>query len=189
VDVRILSATHQNLAELVKQGKFRQDLFYRLNVIAIQMPALRELREDIPEISGQILNRLRGKASVEFSSGAMQALNKYDFPGNVRELENVIERGLALCSENVIQIEDLQLSPADIAEMSPSGLQGRYPLTDYLDRIEREAILEALKQTSFNRTAAAKILGVTFRALRHRMSRLNITGPDEAVQVSTIIKS
>jgi two-component system response regulator PilR (NtrC family) len=189
VDVRILSATHQNLAELVKQGKFRQDLFYRLNVIAIQMPALRELREDIPEISGQILNRLRGKASVEFSAGAMQALNKYDFPGNVRELENVIERGLALCSENVIQVEDLQLSPADIAEMSPSGLQGRYPLTDYLDRIEREAILEALKQTSFNRTAAAKILGVTFRALRHRMSRLNITGPDEAVQVSTIIKS
>jgi len=179
VDVRILSATHQNLAELVKQGKFRQDLFYRLNVIAIQMPALRELREDIPEISGQILTRLRGKARVEFSAGAMQALNKYDFPGNVRELENVIERGLALCSENIIQVEDLQLSPADIAEMSSAGLQGKYPLTDYLDRIEREAILEALKQTSFNRTAAAKILGVTFRALRHRMSRLNITGRDE----------
>ena len=179
VDVRILSATHQNLAELVKQGKFRQDLFYRLNVIAIQMPALRELREDIPEISGQILNRLRGKASVEFSTGAMQALNKYDFPGNVRELENVIERGLALCSKNVIQVEDLQLSPADIDEMPSSGLQGKYPLTDYLDRIEREAILEALKQTRFNRTAAAKILGVTFRALRHRLSRLNITGLDE----------
>lgn len=179
-DVRILSATHQNLAELVKQGKFRQDLFYRLNVIAIQMPALRDSREDIPEISGQILNRLRGKTNVVFSAGAVQALNKYDFPGNVRELENVIERGVALCSEGVIQIEDLQLSPDNVAEMSPSGLQGNYPLTDYLDRIEREAILEALKQTSFNRTAAAKILGVTFRALRHRISRLNISGPDEA---------
>jgi len=184
VDVRILSATHQNLAELVRQGKFRQDLFYRLNVIAIQMPALRELREDIPEISGQILSRLRGKANVEFSSGAMQALNKYDFPGNVRELENVIERGLALCLGKVIQAEDLQLSPPDMAGTAISESDGKYPLTDYLDRIEREAILDALSQTSFNRTAAAKILGVTFRALRHRMSRLNITGPEDTAQAS-----
>ncbi len=189
VDVRILSATHQNLADLVKLGKFRQDLFYRLNVIAIQMPALRELREDIPEISAQILNKLRGKFNIEFSSGAMQALNKYDFPGNVRELENVIERGLALCSENIIQAEDLQLCPPEVSEISSTGVDGKYPLTDYLDRIEREAILDALKQTSFNRTAAAKILGITFRALRHRMSRLSISGPDDPTQSNPAIKT
>lgn len=181
VDVRILSATHHDLAELVKQGKFRQDLYYRLNVIALQMPALRELRDDIAEIASLILNRLRGDSSVVFSADALLALSQYDFPGNVRELENVIERGLALCSDNVIQTADLQLSPTDIAVASvSSGLQGRYPLTDYLDKVEREAILEALSQTGFNRTAAAKILGVTFRALRYRMARLDITGPADA---------
>ena len=181
VDVRILSATHHDLAELVKQGKFRQDLYYRLNVIALQMPALRELREDIAEIANLILHRLRGDSGAEFSAEALQALSRYDFPGNVRELENVIERGLALCSDNVIQTADLQLSPADIAVASlTSGLPGKYPLTDYLDKVEREAILEALNQTGFNRTAAAKILGVTFRALRYRMARLDITGPADA---------
>ena len=177
VDVRILSATHHDLAELVKQGKFRQDLYYRLNVIALQMPALRDLRDDITEIASLILGRLRGENGVIFSPEAIQALSRYDFPGNVRELENVIERGLALCSDNVIKPDDLQLCPADMAVSSVStGLPGKYPLTDYLDRVEREVILEALNQTGFNRTAAAKILGVTFRALRHRMARLDITG-------------
>ena len=182
VDVRILSATHHDLAELVKQGKFRQDLYYRLNVIALQMPALRELRDDIAEIAGLILHRLRGDSSVVFSAEALQALNRYDFPGNVRELENVIERGLALCSDNIIQTADLQLSPADVAVASvvSSGLPGKYPLTDYLDKVERDVILEALHQTGFNRTAAAKILGVTFRALRYRMARLDISGPADA---------
>ena len=182
VDVRILSATHHDLAGLVKQGKFRQDLYYRLNVIALQMPALRELRDDIAEIAGLILNRLRGDSSVVFSVEALQALSRYDFPGNVRELENVIERGLALCSDNIIQTADLQLSPADVAVASvvSSGLPGKYPLTDYLDKVERDVILEALHQTGFNRTAAAKILGVTFRALRYRMARLDISGPADA---------
>ena len=182
VDVRILSATHHDLAELVKQGKFRQDLYYRLNVIALQMPALRDLRDDIAEIAGLILHRLRGDSSVVFSAEALQALNRYDFPGNVRELENVIERGLALCSDNIIQTADLQLSPADVAVASvvSSGLPGKYPLTDYLDKVERDVILEALHQTGFNRTAAAKILGVTFRALRYRMARLDISGPADA---------
>jgi two-component system response regulator PilR (NtrC family) len=181
VDVRILSATHHDLAELVKQEKFRQDLYYRLNVISIQMPALRELRDDIAEIASQILHRLRGDRGVVFSADALLALSRYDFPGNVRELENVIERGLALCSDSIIQTADLQLSPADIAVASASsGLTGKFPLTDYLDRVEREVIMEALNQTGFNRTAAAKILGVTFRALRYRMARLDITGPDDA---------
>jgi len=181
VDVRILSATHHDLAELVKQGKFRQDLYYRLNVIALQMPALRELREDVAEIAGKILNRLRGEIQVEFSAEALRALGQYDFPGNVRELENVIERGLALCSDQLIQVDDLQLCPvASELPSSSSGLESKYPLTDYLDRVEKEVILEALKQTGFNRTAASKILGVTFRALRYRMARLDITGSTDA---------
>jgi two-component system response regulator PilR (NtrC family) len=177
VDVRILSATHHDLAALVKQGKFRQDLYYRLNVITLQMPALRELREDIGEIASLILTRLRGESSVIFSKEAIEALSRYNFSGNVRELENVIERGLALCTGVEIKTEDLQLTPADIAATTTSsGLPGKYPLTDYLDKVEREVILEALGQTGFNRTAAAKILGVTFRALRYRMARLDITG-------------
>lgn len=180
VDVRILSATHHDLAELVKQGKFRQDLYYRLNVIALQMPALRELRDDIEEIAGLILGRLRGENGIVFSAEALRALGRYDFPGNVRELENVIERGLALCSDNIIQTADLQLSPAEIVtKNSPSEQTGRYPLTDYLDKVERDVILEALGQTGFNRTAAAKILGVTFRALRYRMARLDIAEPND----------
>jgi len=152
-------------------------LYYRLNVIALQMPALRDLRDDVAEIASLILGRLRGESGVIFSPEAIQAISRYDFPGNVRELENVIERGLALCSDNIIRADDLQLCPADIAASPVSeGLSGRYPLTDYLDRVEREVILEALNQTGFNRTAAAKILGVTFRALRYRMARLDITG-------------
>jgi len=192
VDVRIISATHHALAERVQQGKFRQDLYYRLNVIALPMPPLREMRDDIAEVASQLLVRLRYDEKVEFSPAALQALGHYDFPGNVRELENVIERALALCSNGLITPADLQLVPASSYEVASkqamfggSTLPGKqdaaskYPLTDYLDRIEREAILEALNQTGFNRTAAAKVLGVTFRAMRYRMGRLGITGADE----------
>jgi two-component system response regulator PilR (NtrC family) len=180
VDVRILSATHRDLAKCVQQGKFRQDLYYRLNVISLQMPSLREMREDIPEIATQILNKLRGDSKAKFSTQALRELADYDFPGNVRELENIIERALALCIDGVITPADLQLTPAQSAqEEAKPGMAAKYPLTDYLDRIEREAILEALHQTHFNRTAAAKILGVTFRALRYRMERLSITDEDK----------
>jgi two-component system response regulator PilR (NtrC family) len=181
VDVRILSATHHDLAKCVQQGTFRQDLYYRLNVISLLMPSLRELREDVPEIANQILARLRGNTKVEFSAEALRELASYDFPGNVRELENIVERAFALCTAGVILPADLQLMPTQSAQgESKSGGTGKYPLTDYLDRIEREAILEALHQTHFNRTAAAKILGVTFRALRYRMERLSITDEDKA---------
>ena len=191
VDVRIISATHHALAERVQQGQFRQDLYYRLNVITLPMPPLREMRDDIAEVASQLLVRLRNGEAVEFSPAALQALSHYDFPGNVRELENVIERALALCSGGIITPADLQLAPGGSAEAvnkpqrdSGGALVGRqdstskYPLTDYLDRVEREAILEALNQTGFNRTAAAKVLGVTFRTLRYRMARLGITGED-----------
>jgi two-component system, NtrC family, response regulator PilR len=180
VDVRILSATHHDLAKCVQQGTFRQDLYYRLNVISLLMPSLREMREDVPEIASQILGRLRGNSGVKFSPQALSELAKYDFPGNVRELENIVERAFALCLGGVITPADLQLNPAQAAQGEVmTGGTGKYPLTDYLDRIEREAILEALQQTHFNRTAAAKILGVTFRALRYRMDRLSITDEDK----------
>jgi two-component system response regulator PilR (NtrC family) len=174
-----LSAAHHDLGNCVQLGTFRQDLYYRLNVISLQMPSLREMREDVPEIAGRILERLRGDPSVQFSAQALRELAAYDFPGNVRELENIIERALALSLDGVISPEDLQLMPAQstLGEVK-SGGGGKYPLTDYLDRVERVAILEALHQTHFNRTAASKILGVTFRALRYRMERLSITDQD-----------
>jgi len=172
VDVRIISATHHSLTERVQQGKFRQDLYYRLNVISLPMPPLREMRDDISEVASQLLIRLRNGENVEFSPDALQELARYNFPGNVRELENIIERALALCSNGIITPADLQLIPSGIgAEVDTH----KSSLPEYLDRIEREAILEALRKTHFNRTAAAKVLGVTFRVLRYRMARLNIT--------------
>ncbi|GAB1234598.1 sigma-54 dependent transcriptional regulator [Ferrigenium sp. UT5] len=177
VDVRILSATHRDLALCVQQGKFRQDLYYRLNVIPLHMPALREVREDVPQLARALLARIDGSGKLVFSDAALQALAGYDFPGNVRELENIIERAVAL-SDGVIQPADLQLRPPAMMEEVAVPQGGKYPLTDYLDRVEREAVLEALRQTNFNRTAAARILGVTFRALRYRMERLAITERD-----------
>lgn len=177
VDVRIISATHHDLAERVRQGGFRQDLYYRLNVIPIQMPALRELREDIPKIAQQILERLRGDADVRFSEGAVRALQSYSFPGNVRELENAIERALALCLEGVIDAPDLLLVPVEHNQLDSSASSSKYPLPEYLDRVEKKALLEALEQTGFNRTAAARLLGLTFRTMRYRMERLGIKDP------------
>lgn len=180
VDVRIISATHNALAERVQQGKFRQDLYYRLNVITLLMPPLRAMRDDIAEVANHVLARLCGDTKVELASSALKALQQYNFPGNVRELENIIERALALCSDDIIVPADLQLTPTDFTEITAKpSVAGKYPLTDYLDSVERAAILEALQQTNFNRTAAAKVLGVTFRALRYRMDRLGITDKDE----------
>jgi len=178
VDVRIISATHHDLAECVRQGGFRQDLYYRLSVIPIQMPALRESREDIPEIAQRILERLRGDTDVRFSKDALHALQGYSFPGNVRELENIIERSLALCSGGVIEEQDLLLVPVEHNQSDNVALSSKYPLPKYLDQVEREALVEALEQTGFNRTAAAKLLGLTFRTMRYRMERLGIKDPN-----------
>ena len=177
VDVRIISATHHDLAERVRQGKFRQDIYYRLNVIPIQMPALREMRTDIPVIAQQILERLRGTAQARFSEKALHALQGYSFPGNVRELENIIERALALCHGGLIEEQDLLLVPVEHNSSDSSTLSSKYPLPEYLDRVEKQALLEALEQTGFNRTAAARLLGLTFRTMRYRMERLCIKNP------------
>jgi len=176
VDVRIICATHQSLPALVEAGKFRQDLYYRLAVIELRMPPLRECREDIPLLANAILARLSeeaGGARAALSNGARDALVAYDFPGNIRELENILERAIALSGAEEIRPDDLQLAPPQIAD-EPAVPNAKWPLQEYLDRIEREAILEALDKTRFNRTAAAKLLGITFRALRYRMERLGI---------------
>ena len=187
VDVRIISATHQNLAGLVEAGRFRQDLFYRLNVIELKMPPLRECREDVGQISAAILARLaaQGGEPARLSEAALDALVRYDFPGNIRELENILERATALSGAAEIGAEDLRIDPlpagepeADGSLREAAGLPS-LPLPDYLDRVEREAITRALTRTGFNRTAAAKLLGVTFRALRYRMQRLEIREPEQ----------
>jgi len=171
VDVRIICATHQNLSQLVAAGKFRQDLFYRINVIQLAMPPLRECRDDIPLIANAILERLGGQSRL--TAEALAELQGYAFPGNIRELENVLERALALSGSKEISAEDLKLkAPEAIGETPAEGATGALP--DYLDNIERKAILDALGKTGFNRTAAAKLLGITFRQLRYRMQRLGI---------------
>ena len=174
VDVRIICATHQNLAGLVAAGRFRQDLFYRINVIELHMPPLRERREDIAPIARAILARLAspsGGPAARLKTTALEALERYDFPGNIRELENILERALALSASREIGADDLRLN-------LPAVQAGGEALPDYLDSIERKAILEALGKTGFNRTAAAKLLGITFRQLRYRMQRLGIKEDD-----------
>jgi two-component system response regulator PilR (NtrC family) len=178
VDVRIISATHQNLAGLVENGRFRQDLYYRLNVIELKMPALREMREDVGTIANAILARLAhqsGSVLPQLSVDAIAALQDYAFPGNVRELENILERALALCGEDQIGKDDLYLSvPEGAMEDIAHEPGAKWPLQEYLDRVEKEAIMEALEKTRYNKTAAAKLLGITFRALRYRLERLGI---------------
>ncbi len=179
VDVRIISATHRNLGDEVKRGEFRQDLYYRLNVIELRMPSLREMREDIPMLAALLLERQVGKdnggGAPRLSAGAVAALRQYDFPGNVRELENILERALALASGDEIAEDDLRLAngAVDGAHDGDADLS-RLSLPEKLESIERQAILAALEKTRYNRTAAAKLLGVSFRALRYRMERLGI---------------
>jgi two-component system response regulator PilR (NtrC family) len=186
VDVRIICATNQSLAGMVEAGRFRRDLYYRLNVVDLTMPPLRECRDDIPLIAAHILQRLAAQNEVApppLSASALQELMAYDFPGNVRELENILERALALSPGEELGPEALALhriAPEEEEEQSEKETQAlkperiEEPLPTYLDRLEREAILQALGKTGFNRTAAARLLGVTFRQLRYRMQRLNI---------------
>jgi len=179
VDVRILSATHRNLKAMVEAARFRQDLFYRLNVIELRMPSLRERSEDIPQLAGILLARLAestGMPVAQLSPGALAALKAYAFPGNVRELENILERALALSSGALIEAGDLLLDPADTGEASQAvpATPGGTDLQDYLDQVERQAIEGALEKAGGNRTAAARALGVTFRSLRYRLERLGM---------------
>jgi two-component system response regulator PilR (NtrC family) len=178
-DVRIISATHKDLQALVQKGGFRQDLYYRLNVIELPMPPLRERPEDTPELIGYLLERIArdyGQTSPDISSLAIKALQYHSFPGNVRELENALERAFALCEGNVIQLDDLgidqHLPPtSDTTDSQPQSGEG---LEDYLARIEMDILKQTLEATRWNRTAAAKKLGISFRALRYRLSKLGL---------------
>ena len=172
VDVRIISATHRKLKECVDAGTFRQDLYYRLNVIELKMPALRERQEDIPHLVAVALARICGAHPPQLSSEAMRALCAYAYPGNVRELENILERASALCADGKVELDDLQLA-AD-TEIEGSVARDGETLDDHINRVEKQIILEALAKTGFNRTAAARLLGVTFRSLRYRIERLGI---------------
>jgi len=183
VDVRILSATHKDLAQLVEAGDFRQDLYYRINVIELKVPSLRQRREDIPQLAKHMLNRLtQGQSAGHplLGQAALEALQRHAFPGNVRELENILERALTLSDGTEIQPEELALPAADIAEPQTQAFEQPPPapegvsLEDYLEGIERQTILSALEQTNNNKTAAAKLLGITFRAMRYRLKKLGL---------------
>ena len=176
VDVRILSASHKDLDALVNLGSFRQDLYYRLNVINLHVPALRERPEDIRLLANHILERLAAQDGVQLSAlseRAVEALERYAFPGNVRELENILERAMTLCDGNVIGIDDLAIQKADKADE-----QADYVADDALDAVlesvEKQTILNALEQSRWNKTAAAKLLGISFGALRYRMQKLGL---------------
>jgi two-component system, NtrC family, response regulator PilR len=185
IDVRVLSATHKNLSALVAAARFREDLYYRINVIEINVPALRDHASDIPDLAAALLRRLGrrlGGEAPELGADALAALQSYAFPGNVRELENILERALTLCAGQRIGVEDLQLRPAAAVAGSVLGpspaLNAPLPmgadLSGQLEHIERDAILKALEQTRYNKTAAAKLLGMTFRALRYKVKKLGI---------------
>ncbi len=189
VDVRILSATHKDLHKEVEAGRFRQDLFYRINVIQLDVPALRERGSDILVLAEHFLGQLAGEWHVEtpqLSPAARATLSQYRFPGNVRELENILERAVTLSDDNHIGVEHLRLgeAPAE-ARLPPAherpAQQPDEALEDYLQRIEKDMILKALHETRWNRTAAARRLGMTFRSLRYRLQKLGLdSGSDEA---------
>jgi two-component system response regulator PilR (NtrC family) len=172
VDVRVLSATHRDLAQLVAEGRFREDLYYRINVIELRVPPLRERGEDVLLLADHVLGRLAEEMSLEkasLSEGARGALLGYHFPGNVRELENVLERALTLSSGGVIQGEEIEL------RTQPGGeRRGSERLGDQLEGIEREAIRDALERARYNKTEAARLLGMTFRQLRYRIKKLGL---------------
>jgi two-component system response regulator PilR (NtrC family) len=171
VNVRILSATHQNLTDMVASGEFREDLFYRINVIELNVPPLRDRGDDILLLADHILVRL-GASLDKLSRDAQLALRDYHFPGNVRELENMLERAVTLCAGGSIAASDLALrtDTTDTYAVVTIGTD----LGDQIDDVQRQAIVDALKKTRYNKTAAAKLLGLTFRQLRYRIKKLGI---------------
>ena len=177
VDVRIISATHRNLSQMLETGQFRQDLYYRLNVIELKMPALRDMAQDIPLLAKRMLAKQSEQSGMPLptiDADAIAKLEHYSFPGNMRELENILERALALCDGGKIGIEDLCLDNAPPSKSGVISLPGEMPLPAYLEGLEKQAILDALEKTGHNRTAAARLLGVSFRTLRYRLAKLGL---------------
>jgi two-component system response regulator PilR (NtrC family) len=175
IDVRIISATHKDLALLVESGDFRQDLYYRVNVIELRIPPLRERIDDIPLLAQHFLARIAqgaGKKEPRLSTTALNKLKVYPFPGNIRELENIIERSLTLLDGELLDEEDLNLPTGSTG--SNHNTPGDSLLDDKMEKIERDAITEALESTRWNKTAAAKKLGMSLRSLRYRLDKYGI---------------
>jgi two-component system, NtrC family, response regulator PilR len=172
VNVRVISATHRDLGELVQSGRFRQDLFYRLDVIAVRTPALRERPGDVAVLAQHVLARIATGSGLRvvpvIDEAALEALSRYPFPGNVRELENILERALTLCDGERIRVTDLQLRTPNAVADTASGLEQQK------EDLERQAILEALQKTRYNKTRAAELLGMSFRSLRYRIKKLGL---------------
>jgi len=172
VDIRVLSATNTDLSEQVSQGLFRQDLFYRINVIELKIPPLRERTGDIPLLTDHIIEKITSASNIKkikLTNEATKSLESYVFPGNVRELENILERALTLCSDDIIDTVDLQLS-----ELVKSEAKNEFALDSMLVDIEKQKIMEALEKTRGNKTAAAKLLGISFRAFRYRLKKMEV---------------
>ena len=172
VNVRFLSATHRNLADMVAKGEFREDLFYRINVIELMVPALKDRGDDVLLLAAHILQRHDQTVDI-LDADARQAILNYAFPGNVRELENMLERAVTLCTTGVIRAADLAMRrESESSEQARSKVVG--DLGDQIVGVQRQAIIEALEKTRYNKTAAAKLLGLTFRQLRYRIKKLGI---------------
>jgi two-component system response regulator PilR (NtrC family) len=186
VDVRIVSATNQYLQEKVKQGEFREDLYFRLNVIPIQIPPLRKRREDIPLLAQYFIEKYAkefGKEVKRISTYALELLMRYPFPGNIRELENIIERSVALESSSIILPENLIIAEEGNGAAPSNGPAGEFPetgvdLNGELERFEREIIRKALEKAKGSKTKAASLLGVSFPSLRHRLEKLEMENGD-----------
>jgi two-component system response regulator PilR (NtrC family) len=178
VNIRLLSATHRNLGKLVEAGEFRQDLYFRINVIEIHVPPLRERSRDLPTLIDHILNRLVRDYScdeVRMSDDALQKLLSYDYPGNVRELENILERAITLCEGEYIQLDDLELlNNANLVPAAGPEADGDFNLDNHMAEIEKQLILEALEKSRWNKTTAASCLGISFRSLRYRLKKLGL---------------
>ena len=192
VDIRIVSATHKYLGREVEEGRFRQDLYYRLNVVSITMPALRELRDDLPMLIDHLLANNPMGEDLVLSDAAKKQLLHYSYPGNFRELENILERATALAADGVIEPDDLQIhtheliqddeedgdATVEVGDVSPLAHHfnmGQATLQEYLDEVERSILEQALAATKYNRTQAAKLLGISFRSMRYRLDRLEIS--------------
>ncbi|WNB75284.1 sigma-54-dependent transcriptional regulator [Methylomonas koyamae] len=177
VDVRLLSATHRDLAKMVQEGSFRQDLYYRINVIELNLPPLRARAADIPQLTEHLLQglaRANGIAIPRLSDAALNALKQYYFPGNVRELENILERALVLHEGGVIEVDDLNLPTGlDLAAAEDFDAE-KMSLESYLEDIEKKALSSALEENRWNKTATAKYLGMSFRSLRYRLKKLGL---------------
>jgi two-component system response regulator PilR (NtrC family) len=180
VDVRILSATHQPLKPLVEEGKFRSDLYFRLNVIELPMPGLQERVEDIPLLANRFLAEISdqwsGEGAPEISDEAMETLKRHNYTGNVRELINILQRAVTMCEGSVIQPADLLLEHVEVQGSTPAEVekQDDQSLDTYMEDIEKKMLEDALRNARYNKTRAAEMLGISFRSFRYKLKKFGI---------------